>query len=70
MPISRKPEDRKIDYLELPAADFDSVQEFYSRVFDWIFTDYGPQYRAFTDGKLDGGFIDRMPNHLLIVALL
>ena len=24
--------------------------------FDWNFTDYGPDYRSFTDGKLDGGF--------------
>ena len=29
---------------------------FYEQVFGWIFTDYGPEYRAFTDGKLDGGF--------------
>ncbi len=48
--------DHKIDYLEWPARNFDAVQAFYEQVFGWIFTDYGPDYRAFTDGKLDGGF--------------
>jgi len=46
----------KIDYIELPASDFDAVQTFYENVFDWTFEDYGPEYRAFSDGKIDGGF--------------
>ena len=49
-------EDQKIDYVELPADDFDAVQRFYEAAFGWTFTDYGPEYRAFADGKLDGGF--------------
>ena len=49
-------EDQKIDYVEFPAADFDAVQAFYEKAFGWEFTDYGPEYRAFSDGKLDGGF--------------
>lgn len=48
--------DQKIDYLELPGDDFDALQKFYSDVFEWAFTDYGPEYRAFTDRKLAGGF--------------
>jgi len=48
--------DRKIDYVEFPAGDLDTTQEFYEKVFGWSFTDYGPDYRAFTDGKIDGGF--------------
>jgi predicted enzyme related to lactoylglutathione lyase len=50
------PSDRKIDYIELPAEDLDSVEAFYSSAFGWSFTDFGPNYRAFSDGKLDGGF--------------
>lgn len=50
------PVDQKIDYLELPARDLDAVQAFYERAFGWSFTDYGPEYRAFNDGKIDGGF--------------
>jgi predicted enzyme related to lactoylglutathione lyase len=50
------PTDQKIDYLELPARDLDAVQSFYEKAFGWSFTDYGPEYRAFSDGKIDGGF--------------
>ena len=50
------PNNMKIDYVELPAEDFDSVEAFYSQVFSWTFEDYGPQYRAFSDGGIDGGF--------------
>ena len=39
-----------------PAADLDAVQAFYAETFGWTFTDYGPEYRAFNDGSLDGGF--------------
>ena len=49
-------ENLKVDYVEWPARDFDAVQVFYEQVFGWTFTDYGPDYRAFTDGRLEGGF--------------
>lgn len=49
------PTDRRIDYVEFPAGDFDEFQKFYSTVFGWKFTDYGPEYRAFSDGVLEGG---------------
>jgi len=48
--------DRKIDYIEFPASNFDATQAFYEATFGWTFTDYGPEYRAFNDGRLDGGF--------------
>jgi predicted enzyme related to lactoylglutathione lyase len=50
------PVDQKINYVELPADNFDSVESFYASTFGWSFTDYGPEYRAFSDGTLDGGF--------------
>ncbi|MEZ5651028.1 MAG: VOC family protein [Burkholderiaceae bacterium] len=46
----------RINYVELPANDFDAVQAFYAGAFGWAFTDYGEQYRAFSDGHLEGGF--------------
>ena len=49
-------EDQKIDYIEFPADDFDAIQGFYEKAFGWTFVDYGPEYRSFSDGKLDGGF--------------
>jgi len=50
------PNDKKIDYIEMPASDMDVIEAFYSKTFGWKFTDYGPEYRAFNDGQLDGGF--------------
>lgn len=50
------PAEGKIDYLELPAADLDAAEAFFAKAFGWTFTDYGPDYRAFNDGRLDGGF--------------
>jgi predicted enzyme related to lactoylglutathione lyase len=48
--------DQKVDYIEFPCGDFDAVQAFYEKAFGWSFTDYGPEYRSFTDGKINGGF--------------
>lgn len=50
------PDDQKINYLELPAADLDATEKFYAGAFGWNFVDYGPEYRAFNDGFIDGGF--------------
>ncbi|MBD9481954.1 VOC family protein [Pseudomonas sp. PDM14] len=50
------PEDRKIDYLELPARDLQAAMTFYRDAFDWQFVEYGADYCAFNDGRLDGGF--------------
>ncbi len=49
-------QNHKIDYVEFPGDDFDALQAFYSGVFGWSFTDYGSEYRSFTDNKMDGGF--------------
>ncbi len=46
----------KINYLEFPARDLESVKHFYKTVFDWQFTDYGPEYTAFNHQGLEGGF--------------
>lgn len=46
----------QIDYVEFPATNLNAVQAFYKSVFGWEFTDYGPDYTAFSDGRLNGGF--------------
>ncbi len=46
----------KINYIELPARDIEASKAFFSRVFGWNFTDYGPDYTAFSDAGMDGGF--------------
>lgn len=46
----------KINYVELPARDLDAAKAFFKEVFDWSFTDYGPEYTAFSNAGLAGGF--------------
>ena len=46
----------KINYVELPAADLAAAKRFYTTVFGWLFADYGPDYVAFANSGLDGGF--------------
>ena len=46
----------KINYLEFPAKNIEAVKTFFNAVFGWSFTDYGPDYTAFSDEGIDGGF--------------
>jgi len=48
--------DRKIDYIEFNVGDIERVKAFYGSAFGWSFTDYGPDYCEFQDGRLTGGF--------------
>ncbi len=45
-----------INYVEFPAKDIEAVKAFFTKVFGWTFVDYGPDYTAFSDQGLDGGF--------------
>lgn len=46
-----------INYVEFPATDLSATKQFFSTVFNWTFTDYGPEYIAFgPEAGLDGGF--------------
>ncbi len=49
-------EDCRINYIELPAEDFEETKRFYKGVFGWTFQDFGDHYCAFNDGRFDGGF--------------
>lgn len=46
----------QIDYIEFHANDLEMIKAFYTACFKWTFTDYGPDYTSFSDGKLNGGF--------------
>ena len=46
----------KINYVEFPAHDIEATKAFFSKVFSWKFEDYGPEYTAFSNEGLDGGF--------------
>ena len=61
-PLQNAEHDRRIDYIELPATDIQATVKFYGDAFGWKFTDYGPDYTSFEDGRLAGGFhrVDRV----------
>jgi uncharacterized protein len=46
----------RLDYVEFAVRDVNAAKDFYGTVFGWTFTDYGPDYTSFTDGRLSGGF--------------
>ncbi len=46
----------KINYIEFPAKDIEKVKSFFSAAFGLAFVDYGPDYAAFSDEGIDGGF--------------
>jgi hypothetical protein len=49
-------QDRRVDYVEFNAPDLEAAKKFHGEVFGWRFTDYGPDYTSFADGRLSGGF--------------
>jgi uncharacterized protein len=46
----------RIDYIEMAATSIADTKRFYKDAFGWMFTDYGPDYTSFEDGRLSGGF--------------
>ena len=48
--------DGRIDYIEMNVGDINRSKAFYGAAFGWTFTDYGPTYCEFADGRLTGGF--------------
>jgi uncharacterized protein len=51
-----------MDYVEFSVSDLEKTKAFYTAVFGWNFTDYGPSYTSFVDNGLGGGFTtDRPP---------
>ena len=49
-------EHKKINYIEFASRDLESTKSFFAKVFGMSFVDYGPDYTAFADAGLDGGF--------------
>lgn len=59
-----------INYIEFKAKDIEEIKEFYTKCFQWTFTDYGPTYAAFSNSGLEGGFEkteDEIVNGALVV---
>ena len=45
-----------INYIEFPAKDLAATQTFFQQAFGWKFTSYGPEYIAFYESGVAGGF--------------
>ncbi len=53
--------ENRIDYVEFASADPAASRAFFETVFGWSFVDYGEDYTAFDDGRLQGGFFRGQP---------
>jgi len=49
-------ENGKINYVEFPAGNIQATKDFFAVVFGWSFEDFGPEYTAFSNRGLKGGF--------------
>ena len=54
--VTTQSNNHRIDYIEFSATDIAATKNFYTAVFGWKFTDYGPDYTSFEDGRISGGF--------------
>ena len=54
--MSNAENNHRMDYIEFGATDIEGTKRFYNSVFGWKFTDYGPDYVSFEDGRMTGGF--------------
>lgn len=46
----------KLNYVEYPSKNIPATKQFFEAAFGWSFFDYGPDYAAFSNEGLDGGF--------------
>ena len=46
----------KVNYIELATQNIKATKTFFTKAFGWYCVDYGPEYFAFMDGGIDGGF--------------
>jgi predicted enzyme related to lactoylglutathione lyase len=63
---------KPIVYVELPSQSTAESKQFYGSLFGWSFQDFGPEYSAFHDAGLEGGFhagTDGRPKAPLLVLL-
>ncbi len=59
--MTAEPVDRRIDNIEFNVGDIARSRAFYHAAFGWTFTEYGPTYCEFTDGRSTGGFTTGEP---------
>jgi predicted enzyme related to lactoylglutathione lyase len=45
-----------INYIEFHSSDLKAAKKFFTEAFGWTFEDYGPDYTAFSNSGISGGF--------------
>lgn len=60
----------QIQYIEFLSKDIVRTKKFYTKSFGWEFTDYGPDYTAFSGAYADGGFAHGEPRNGTILVVL
>lgn len=60
----------QIQYVEFLSKDLAKAKAFYAAAFGWAFTDYGPDYAAFSGDYVDGGFTAGEPKKGSILVIL
>jgi predicted enzyme related to lactoylglutathione lyase len=59
--MAQRGTDMQIDNIEFNVSDIARSKAFYGAAFGWRFTDFGPTYTEFSDGRLTGGFTTGEP---------
>ena len=59
--MAQRGADRQIDNIEFNVSDIARSKAFYGAAFGWRFTEYGPTYTEFSDGRLTEGFTTGEP---------
>ena len=69
--MENQDKNNRIDYIEFPATNIAATKKFYAATFGWVFTDYGPDYVSFEDGRTSGGFakVQSIPGNGALVIL-
>ncbi len=60
----------QVQYIEFLSRDLAKAKAFYQACFNWKFTDYGPDYTAFSGHYVDGGFATGEPVRGTVLVIL
>lgn len=66
----KKLKHEQVQYIEFLSKDIVRAKNFYTKSFNWKFTEYGPEYTAFEGDYIDGGFTSGEPINGSILVVL
>ena len=60
----------QIQYIEFLSPNLENIKIFYTKAFNWKFTNYGSTYTAFEGDYVDGGFTKGEPKKGSILVII